>query len=175
MDVFSGEWIYRVFFLRNTLQVDLAFVHDEQFRARAPSFKLVFGKSLAPIYNQPKHVDVLAGWTWLYALHVRSSFARKKYWQTEYYLSGMRDHIFSMMCLRYNLPTSDGRGIDNLPQELKALMEPSLVRSIEPEELCRAFDRTIDVFLLEIGYADLHERLSHGLRALNGHVKGMLQ
>lgn len=177
LDVFSGEWIYRVFFLKNTLQVDIAFVQDQQFRARAPSFKLVFGKSLEPLYTKPRQVDVLAGWTWLYAFHVRSSFARKKYWQTEYYISGMRDYVFSMMCLRHNLPTSDGRGIDSLPNDLKASLEPGLVKSLEPEELYRAFDKTTDVFLLELGQADkeLHQRLSIGLKALTGQVKELLR
>lgn len=175
LDVFSGEWIYRVFFLKNTLQVDIAFVQDEHFRARALSFKLVFGKSVEPLYSKPRQADVLAGWAWLYALHVRSSFARKKYWQTEYYISGIRDYIFSMMCLRHDLATSDGRGVDSLPNDLKASLEAGLIRSLEPEELCRAFEKTVHIFIQELDHTDkeLCGQLSLGLTALTGHVKDL--
>ena len=50
LDVVSGAWIYRVFFLPNTLQVDLAFVPETKFRALAPTFRLMFGKA-----NEPRH------------------------------------------------------------------------------------------------------------------------
>src|SRR6476469_8652456 len=43
VDVLSGSWIYRVFFLANTLQVDLAFAPAKDFGAKAPTFKLLFG------------------------------------------------------------------------------------------------------------------------------------
>src|SRR5689334_6653265 len=40
LDVPSGLWIYRVFLLKNTLQVDLGFAPEQVFGAKAPSFKL---------------------------------------------------------------------------------------------------------------------------------------
>jgi hypothetical protein len=43
LDVASGAWIYRVFLLPSTLQVDLAFVSEAEFGARAPTFRLAFG------------------------------------------------------------------------------------------------------------------------------------
>ena len=46
LDVWSGRWDYRVFLLPSTLQVDLAFVPAEDFGARAPTFKLVFGTAV---------------------------------------------------------------------------------------------------------------------------------
>ncbi len=175
LDVLSGDWTYRVFFLNNTLQVDIAFVHDEQFRARAPSFKLVFGKSLEPHYNPPRQVDVLVGWAWLYALHVRTSLARQKYWQSEYYISGIRDYVISMMCLRHNLPTTEGRGVDSLPIDLRTSLEAGLMSSLHPAELRRAFEAIIEVFIVELGRTnkDLCERLSVGLRALIGDIRGL--
>src|SRR5690348_15303786 len=45
VDVRSGSWIYRVFFLESTLQVDLAFAPAEEFRALAPTFRLVHGEA----------------------------------------------------------------------------------------------------------------------------------
>src|SRR5689334_7345797 len=40
LDVPAGSWIYRVFFLANTLQVDLAFAPAADFGAKAATFKL---------------------------------------------------------------------------------------------------------------------------------------
>jgi hypothetical protein len=42
-DIRSGAWIYRVFLLADTLQVDIAFVASTEFRALAPTFRIVFG------------------------------------------------------------------------------------------------------------------------------------
>src|SRR5665213_1487086 len=39
LDVKSGAWIYRVFLLPSTLQIDLAFVPAAEFRALAPTFR----------------------------------------------------------------------------------------------------------------------------------------
>jgi hypothetical protein len=47
-DVLSGSWTYRVFLLHNTLQVDLAFVVETEFRALAPTFRLMFGQANPP-------------------------------------------------------------------------------------------------------------------------------
>jgi hypothetical protein len=47
-DVLSGSWTYRVFLLHNTLQVDLAFVVETEFRALAPTFRLMFGQVNPP-------------------------------------------------------------------------------------------------------------------------------
>src|SRR5580704_14004482 len=84
LDVVFGAWVYRVFFLASTLQVDLAFVAATEFRALAPTFRLMFGKA-----NEPRPVPQplpanIAGLGWLYALHARSCIARGKWWQAEY-------------------------------------------------------------------------------------------
>src|SRR5215470_10571029 len=46
VDVSFREWVYRVFLLPNTLQVDLAFVPALAFRATAATFQLLFGKAI---------------------------------------------------------------------------------------------------------------------------------
>src|SRR5438552_19099470 len=43
VDVRSGAWLYRVFLLANSLQVDLAFAPHGEFGARAPTVRLLFG------------------------------------------------------------------------------------------------------------------------------------
>lgn len=79
MDVRSGTWLYRVFMLANSLQVDLAFAPQGDFAAKAPTFQLLFGT--APERpSTPPSAEQLIGWAWLYALHVRSALARGKLW-----------------------------------------------------------------------------------------------
>ena len=53
VDVPSGAWIYRVFLLPGTLQVDPAFVPAPEFRALAPSFKLIHGTARESRYMLP--------------------------------------------------------------------------------------------------------------------------
>src|SRR4029077_2089395 len=118
LDVRSGAWIYRVFLLANTLQVDLAFAPAEEFGARAPTFRLVFGRAAERPHVAPPSAESLIGYAWLYALHARSSIARGRLWQGEYMTSAMRDQILALACLRLGVPEREGRGMDLLPREV---------------------------------------------------------
>jgi hypothetical protein len=139
LDVHSGNWVYRVFLLSNTLQVDLAFAPDQDFCAKGPTFKLVSGTATKEQPVPPPRAEDLIGWAWLYALHARSCIARGKPWQAEYMISGMRDQVLALACLRCGLPTREGRGLDRLPADITAPLEESLVRSLRPEDLGSAF------------------------------------
>lgn len=150
----SGLWIYRVFLLASTMQVDLAFAPATEFRALAPTFRLMFGRA-----NEPRHIpsalpaDII-GLSWLYALHARSCIARRKLWQAEYMISGVRDHALVLACIRYGLPAAHGRGIDQLPREVTGKFEASLVSRLELNELSRAFRVAVSGLLDEIKGAD---------------------
>ena len=76
VDVTSGRWIYRVFLLSSSLQVDLAFVPSEEFRALASSFKLVFGSAAEARHRPPREAAEVIGYGWLYALHARGWIVR---------------------------------------------------------------------------------------------------
>jgi hypothetical protein len=167
-DVKSGSWTYRVFLFANTLQVDLAFVAASEFRALAPSFRLVFGSANEPCHVPPPGATDLIGRGWLYALHVRSAIARNRLWQAEYMISGMRDHALALACVRRNLPAVHGRGFHMLPSEVTAGFEPSLVRELDPAELSRAFRTVTAAFLCEVNHADaeLGQRLQAVLMEL---------
>lgn len=170
MDIRAGNWIYRVFFLENTLQVDLAFVPAEDFRPLAPTFRLIHGTAHQPLsFPSPNPADLI-GFSWLYAMHARSSIARKKVWQAEYMISALRDQAFALACLRHNLPAAHGKGIDQLPAAVLAQFEPAIVASLNPDELSRAFAAAIRVFLLELHHADpaLARKLQQPLRELAG-------
>ena len=171
LDVMSGPWTYRVFLLPGTLQVDLAFVLDTEFRALAPTFRLMFGKANEPLHAPPSPPDAIIGLAWLYALHARTCIARRKLWQAEYMISGVRDHALALACIRYGLPSVHGRGIDLLPGEVTAPFQDSLVRHLDPAELSRAFRIVIHALLHEITSADeeLAKRLQAPLTALGDH------
>jgi hypothetical protein len=154
VDVPSGAWIYRVFLLRNTLQVDLAFAQADSFGARAPTFRLVFGSSAELSHVQPPRAADLIGLAWLYGLHVRSSIKRGRYWQAEHMVSAMRDNVLAAACARLGLPAREGRGLHRLPPELTGPLEAALVEDLSEATLTRAFRVTTDALLREARLVD---------------------
>jgi hypothetical protein len=149
--------------------VDLAFVVDTEFRALAPTFRLMFGKA-----NEPRHVSAplpaaIIGLAWLYALHARTCIARRKLWQAEYMISGVRDNALALACIRHGLSSVHGRGIDLLPGEVTAQFQDSLVRQLDTGELSRAFRVVIHGLVHEIASVDkeLAERLQEVPTALS--------
>ena len=155
LDVRAGSWIYRVFLLESTLQVDLAFAPASDFGARAPTFRLLFGEAANIPHSPLPGAADLVGYAWLYALHVRSSLARGRLWQAEYMLSAMRDQVFALACLRLGENPREGRGLHLLPAELQAAFEPALVRAISRDDIARAFVAVTGLALREARYADV--------------------
>jgi hypothetical protein len=169
-DVRAGAWIYRVFLLANTLQIDLAFAPANEFGARAPTFRLVFGRATELPHVTPGPVVDAIGYAWLYALHVRSSLARGKLWQAEYMVSAMRDQVLALACLRLGLPAREGRGMDALPGDVTAPLAEALVGRLDRSEIARAFRATTLVLLAETRQVDasLARRLEPTLLAMSG-------
>lgn len=167
-DVWSRQTIYRVFLLESSLQVDIAFAPSESFGAIGPTFQLLFGEAVEqPAWGTPSAVD-LVGMAWLYALHARSSIARGRVWQAEYMISGVRDHVLTLLCLRYGVPHSQGRGLHLVPPAATSPVEATLVRSLEEAELRRAFRASVEVLLAEVEFVDaeLAVRLAGPLQEL---------
>jgi hypothetical protein len=168
VEVTAGAWIYRVFLLPGTLQVDLAFVQATEFRPLAPTFRLIFGTANELRQFPPPSASDIIGLGWLYALHARSCIARTRQWQAEYMISGVRDHALALACIRHSLPAVHGRGIDRLPTEVTAPFETALVQQMTTAELSRAFRVAVDGFRTEVRLADekLGERLQETLALL---------
>jgi hypothetical protein len=154
-DVRHGDILYRVFLLENTLQVDLSFWPFAQLRAIGPKFDLIFGAAAESIPGPAPDSNDLVGMAWLYALHVRSSIARSRLLQAEHMLSGMRDNVLALLCKRHGVTAVQGRGLDDLPQEQRVRAAECLARSLEPGELERAFEATVNALLEEVRCADL--------------------
>jgi hypothetical protein len=167
-DLRRGGTIYRVFLLADTQQVDIAFSPAAEFGAIGPSFRLLFGTAQEQKQAwDPAAVD-LVGMGWLYALHARSSIARGKVWQAEYMISGVRDHVLALACLRHGVPASQGRGMDQLPPAITTPLAAALVRSLDAAELTRAFRAAVEALLTEIREVepDLATRLTDPLMQL---------
>lgn len=168
-DVVRGETLYRVFLLKSTLQVDLSFWPATEFRAAGPKFKLIFGSANEPTSPPSVRVADSVGMAWLYALHVRSSLARGRVLQAEYMLSGMRDEMLALACVRSGLTASQGRGFDDLPDKEKTEFVSCYPRTVTTEELRRAFGATMKALLSEIRCCnrDLLQRIEATLQELS--------
>lgn len=167
-DIVAGPALFRVFLLRSTLQVDLAFWPEGEFGAIAPTFRLLFGTAHERPRAPVPAFEPLVGMAWLYALHARSSIARGRVWQAEYMISGMRDQVLALACVRHDVPAVQGRGMDRLPSDVTAALAGALVRSLDAAELWRAFGAASEGLLAEVGAVnpDLARRLSPPLREL---------
>ena len=104
--------------------------------------------------SPPPSTEALAGMGWLYALHVRSSLARGRRWQAVHMLDGLREQVVALACLRFGLPTHQGRGVDDLPPEETDLLADALVVSLEPTDLHRAFASAARLLLKEARHID---------------------
>jgi hypothetical protein len=154
LDVWSGPALYRVFLLSSSLQVDISFWPADRFAARGESFRLLFGKANEPSPAPPPDAHELVGTGWLYALHARSSIARGRSLQALYMINGVRDQVVSLACLRHNLSPRQGRGVDKLPADLRRMLATTLVGTLDPRELCRAFANLVEALLAEAKHAD---------------------
>ncbi|HVN18552.1 MAG TPA: hypothetical protein VMU05_07260 [Dongiaceae bacterium] len=172
-DVRYGSTLFRVFLLRNTLQVDIAFWPSAEFRAIGPDFKLIFGAANDPRPVPNPDPKELIGMAWLYALHVRSSIARARLWEAELMLRGMRDQVLSLACLRHALTPHQGRGIDDLPAQLRSDFAECLVRSLDASELNRANAATLKALCNEIKFAgaEIWQSLQEPLHVLMSNDK----
>lgn len=121
------------------------------------------------------HTDVRAG-AWIYrvfllasTLQVRSAIARGKLWQAEYMIAGVRNHALALACMRHDLPAVHARGIDRLPESVRARFEATLTRRLDVEELGRAFHAVTASLIAETECADaeLAARLKPALLELS--------
>ncbi len=169
-DVMRGPTLFRVFLLDSTLQVDIAFWRADEFGAIGPNFRLIFGEAKTPQPAPQPNPQALIGMAWLYALHVRSSIARGRMLQSDCMLSGMRNHVFELMCLRCGVTAQQGRGLDDLPPSEQETAAGCIPHSLDAVEMKRALQKTMELLLKEIRHIDhaLEARLSGPLANLIG-------
>ena len=137
-DLEAGGAIYRVLLLPNNLQIDLSFSRASEFRARSPRFELVFGTTQEAAHAPPPRAEDLFGWAVVYALHARSLIERERLWRAAHAIGSLREYALNLACLRRGLPGVQGRGFDDLPADVLDAFRPTLVRSLEPDDLREA-------------------------------------
>lgn len=154
MDLWSAGALYRVFLLPDTLQVDLSFWPHDRFAPHGPKFWLVFGNANEPADSAAASPRASLSRAWLYALHGRSSIARGRGWQAVHMTNGVRDQVIELACQRFGLPPSQGRGVDDLPDDVTAALEATLPRSLLSVELQRAFGEAVKLLVAEARHLD---------------------
>jgi hypothetical protein len=127
-----------VFLLPGGLEVDVAVTPEQDFGARGPRFRTLFGTTRQPEAAPQPAAQYLIGLGWHHVLHARSCIERGKPWQAEYWISGIRDHVLALACLRLGEDAVFGRGVDRLPVAVTGPLAEALVRSLDEPELRRA-------------------------------------
>ena len=146
-DLATNASIYRVFLLPGCLQFDLSFTPAAKFGASGPKFKLLFGSSVEKPFPQPPSAHELFGYAVHHVLRARFCIERGRYWQAEYWISSARDLALSLACRQLGVPAFDGRGLDDLPTEVRDIFSSTLIASLERDELLRALGLVIDGLL----------------------------
>ena len=175
-DLDAGYAVYRGFLLPGGLEVDIAFAGADRFGPLGPLFRPVFGT----VVEQPvagaggPQADHLIGLAWHHVLHARTSIARRKPWQAEYWISAIRDHVLTLACLRCGLSTAFAKGAEALPSAVTTPLEQALVASLEPQELSRALRAAVNALLREVDATDpdLSARLRADLQSSADHPPG---
>ena len=137
-DLRSGSSVYRVFLLPSGLEVDAGVTPAEDFGARGPNFRALFGPTQQLEATPQPSSSSLIGLSWHHVLHARASIERHKLWQAEYWISAIRDHTLALACLRLGENAREGRGIDRLSPAVTDPLADALVRSLDEPELRRA-------------------------------------
>ena len=109
-DLPSGASIYRVFLLPGCLQFDLSFTPASAFAARGPKFRMLFGDPAKQAFAQPPPAQELFGYAVHHALRARFCIERGRYWQAEYWISGVRDYALDLACIAAACPRARVEG-----------------------------------------------------------------
>ena len=149
-DLRSGSSIYRVFLLPTGLEIDLSMTPQQDFGARGPRFRILFGS--APQLEFPPKPDPqhLIGLVWHHVLHARACIERGKPWQAEHWISATRDYVLTLASLRHGEESHYARGADRLPATVTAPLSEALVRSLDVPELRRALSAATACFISEL-------------------------
>jgi hypothetical protein len=157
-DLSAGASVYRVFLLPGCLQFDLSFTPASQFGANGPKFKLLSGAAVEKPQIQPTPAQELFGYAVHHAVRARICVERGRYWQAEYWISGVRDYALSLACRRRGLSPFYGRGFDDLSPDVLDRFVKALPISIQRDALLAALRVAIDGLLQEA--SNLQESLT---------------
>jgi hypothetical protein len=163
-DLLVDPIVYRVYLLPRGLQLDVSMSPASRFRATSERFQLLFGTA-DDSFESPSPPKDLLGWALMWARSARVYIERDRPWLAEHCVTSFRNYAMSYACQRRNLTASYGKGFDQLPPDLLESYEKMFVRSLDRNELLRAF---------EAGIAALLEDLK-ATGSLNGALEARIQ
>jgi hypothetical protein len=156
VDLQRGPTTYRVFLLRDTLQLDLSMTPASKFRPAGTRFRLMFGETAGtdaadptpPVagdlfISTPAVPGDIFGWGVIYALHSRACIERGRVWQAEHYVGAVRDHALALASHREGVTAVQARGYDDLSAKTLARSEESHVGALEPSALRAALAASV--------------------------------
>ncbi|WP_416975336.1 hypothetical protein [Streptomyces sp. 4F14] len=154
----------RVFLLPGWTEVDITFAPEAEFGPRGPQWRTLFGSTrVQEPFGDPDPAHLI-GLSWHHALHARTCVERGRAWQAEHWIGALRAHLITLACLRLGVPSAHAKGahLVDLP------LEPTLVRSLDAEELRRALGAAVGLLVAEVGHWDsgLAQRLGPALEEL---------
>lgn len=153
-DLRSSSSVYRVFLLPGGLEVDVGVTPGEEFGARGPHFRALFG-TIHQIKPPPQpSASSHIGLCWHHVLHARSCIERNKLWQAEYWISEIRNHTLALACIRLGEEAVYARGVDRLPAAVTDPFADTLIRSLDEPELRRALAATTECLINELEKED---------------------
>jgi hypothetical protein len=154
-DLHAGAATYRAFLLADGLEVDVAFTPAARFGPLGPgAFRVVFGEPSDHPPTGSADPGHLIGLAWHHVLHARISIERGLLWQAEHWISGVRDHVIALACLRLGLPAMYAKGAAALPEATTAPLEDALVRGLDRPELRRALTAATSALIRELEATD---------------------
>jgi predicted nucleotidyltransferase len=127
----------RGFLLDGLLEVDIAFTH----------------LALDPLADEARDPDVhatQAGFFWHDVLHAVFALRRGRPWRALYYVECLRTRVLTVASAARGLRSSELKETDDLPPELLAQVEATLLASVEPEALLGSIRGLIRLFLEEL-------------------------
>jgi hypothetical protein len=168
VDLVRGSTTYRVFLLKDLLQLDVSMTPAAEFRPGGPRFRLLFGETVPERPTGPRtpgtlFIDTPAvahdifGWGVIYALHSRVCVERGRLWQAEHYVGAVRDHALSLACLSEGVTAAQARGFDDLPAETLALLDRAHIGEVGSGALRSALAASVRALMHE----GIKARLSH--------------
>lgn len=140
-----------MFLLPGCLQFDISFTPASEFLARGPKFRMLFGSSAEKQHVRPPSAHELFGYAVHHAVRARFCIERRRCWQAEYWISGVRDYALGLAVVTAIFRHVKGGVLMTLPSSVKDASLDALIVSLKPDELLRALSCAIE---LPLGEAD---------------------
>ncbi len=155
LDLWAGSVLYRVFLLRDSLQVDVSFWPAGTLAPNGSEpLVTIFGEVAAPTPPASPDWNAALGWGWLYALHVRSAIVRGRFWQAVQMLEGLRNQVVILSCGRHGLESQHGRGVDRLPTSILAKLASTLPTELSSAALAATYATALELLADEAEHLD---------------------